>query len=109
MRKRASSRVKIPAKCAVNLTGRTNLDWRATRGEPMRTGIGRSPDAAPRGGAIHSPHHRHRAAEPRATRRRELFLATSKVEDFDRWMNVFSTTSLEKRKQHGSKGSHVFR
>src|SRR2546423_14276671 len=42
-------------------------------------------------------------------RRRELFLATSKVEDFDRWMNVFSTTSLEKRKQHGSKGSHVFR
>jgi hypothetical protein len=42
-------------------------------------------------------------------RRRELFLATSKVEDFDRWWNVFSTTSLEKRKQHGSKGSHVFR
>jgi hypothetical protein len=42
-------------------------------------------------------------------RRRELFLATSKVEDFDRWMNVFSTTSLEKRKQHGSNGSSVFR
>src|SRR5437667_11874484 len=42
-------------------------------------------------------------------RRRELFLATSKVEDFDRWWSVFSTTSLEKRKQHGSKGSHVFR
>lgn len=38
-----------------------------------------------------------------------MFLATSKVEDFDRWMNIFSTTSLEKRKQHGSHGSHVFR
>ena len=37
-----------------------------------------------------------------------MFLATSKVEDFDRWWSVFSTTSLEKRKQHGSKGSHVF-
>jgi hypothetical protein len=38
-----------------------------------------------------------------------LFLATTKVEDFDRWWSVFSTTSLEKRKQHGSKGSHAFR
>jgi hypothetical protein len=38
-----------------------------------------------------------------------VFLATTKVEDFDRWWNVFSTTSLEKRKQHGSKGSTVFR
>ena len=37
-----------------------------------------------------------------------MFLATSKVEDFDRWWSVFSTTSLEKRKQHGSKGSQVF-
>jgi hypothetical protein len=38
-----------------------------------------------------------------------LFLATTKVEDFDRWWRVFSTTSLEKRKQHGSKASHSFR
>ena len=38
-----------------------------------------------------------------------MFLATSKVEDFDRWWSVFSTTSLEKRKQHGSKGAAVFR
>jgi hypothetical protein len=38
-----------------------------------------------------------------------MFLATSKVEDFDRWMGVFSTTSLEKRQQHGCKGSQVFR
>ena len=42
-------------------------------------------------------------------RRSEVFLATTKVEDFDRWWSVFSTTSLEKRKQHGSKGSHAFR
>jgi hypothetical protein len=32
-----------------------------------------------------------------------MFLATTKVEDFDRWFGVFSTTSLENRKQHGSK------
>ena len=38
-----------------------------------------------------------------------MILATSKVEDFDRWMKIFSTTSAEKRKQHGSKGSTVFR
>jgi hypothetical protein len=69
----------------------------------------RSPNAAPRVEAIHSPLHRHRAAAPRATEEERVFLATSKVEDFDRWMNIFSTTSLEKRKQHGSKGSHVFR
>ena len=36
-------------------------------------------------------------------------LSTSRVEDFDRWLKVFSTTSAEKRKQHGSKGSTVFR
>jgi hypothetical protein len=38
-----------------------------------------------------------------------MFLATSKVDDFDRWWGVFTTTSLEKRKEHGSKGSHTFR
>jgi hypothetical protein len=42
-------------------------------------------------------------------RRREMFLATSKVEDFDRWWAVFTTTTNEKRKQHGSKGAHAFR
>jgi hypothetical protein len=36
-------------------------------------------------------------------------LTTSRVEDFDRWLKIFSTTSAEKRKQHGSKGSTVFR
>jgi hypothetical protein len=38
-----------------------------------------------------------------------LILATSKIEDFDRFWNTFSTKGGEKRKQHGSKGSHVFR
>jgi hypothetical protein len=39
----------------------------------------------------------------------ELILATSKIEDFDRFLRTFSTKGAEKRKQHGSKGSHVFR
>jgi hypothetical protein len=38
-----------------------------------------------------------------------VILATTKVEDFDRFLNVFSTKGAEKRKQHGSKGSTVFR
>jgi hypothetical protein len=42
-------------------------------------------------------------------RRREMILATTKVEDFDRFVEIFSTKGAEKRKQHGSKGSHVFR
>jgi hypothetical protein len=36
-------------------------------------------------------------------------LATTQVEDFDRFMAVFSTKGAEKRKQHGSKGALVFR
>jgi hypothetical protein len=40
---------------------------------------------------------------------RELILATTKVEDFDRFLEIFSTKGAEKRKQHGSKGSTVFR
>jgi quinol monooxygenase YgiN len=38
-----------------------------------------------------------------------LFLATTTVEDFDRFLSVFSTTGAEKRKEHGSKGATVFR
>lgn len=38
-----------------------------------------------------------------------MILATTQVEDVDRFLEVFSTTGLEKRKQHGSKGSTVFR
>jgi hypothetical protein len=39
----------------------------------------------------------------------EMILATTKVEDVDRFLKVFSTKGAEKRKQHGSKGSTVFR
>ena len=38
-----------------------------------------------------------------------MLLATTTVEDFDRFTDVFSTRGAEKRKQHGSKGALVFR
>jgi hypothetical protein len=38
-----------------------------------------------------------------------MVLATSKVEDLDQFLSTFSTKGLEKRKEHGSKGSRVFR
>jgi hypothetical protein len=38
-----------------------------------------------------------------------MILATTKVEDFDRFLKIFSTKGAEKRKQHGSKGATVFR
>jgi hypothetical protein len=38
-----------------------------------------------------------------------MFLATTTVEDFDRFLSVFSTKGAEKRAQHGSKGATVFR
>jgi hypothetical protein len=38
-----------------------------------------------------------------------MVLSTVKVEDFDRFWNTFSTKGSEKRKQHGSKGSRVYR
>ena len=38
-----------------------------------------------------------------------MLLATTQVEDFDRFLEVFSTKGAEKRKQYGSKGAQVFR
>lgn len=38
-----------------------------------------------------------------------MILLTAKVEDFDRFVRTFSTKGAEKRKQHGCKGSTVFR
>lgn len=38
-----------------------------------------------------------------------MILATTKVEDYDRFLEIFSSKGAEKRKQHGSKGSTVFR
>jgi hypothetical protein len=38
-----------------------------------------------------------------------VILATTRVEDYDRFLSIFSTKGAEKRKQHGSKGATVFR
>jgi quinol monooxygenase YgiN len=38
-----------------------------------------------------------------------MVLATAKIEDFDRFREAFITKGAEKRKEHGSSGSHVFR
>jgi quinol monooxygenase YgiN len=38
-----------------------------------------------------------------------LILATTTVEDFDRFLSVFSTKGAEKRKQYGCRGAAVFR
>ena len=38
-----------------------------------------------------------------------MLLATTRVEDFDRFMKVFANAGAEKRKKHGSKGALVFR
>ena len=38
-----------------------------------------------------------------------MVLATARIEDFERFSSTFSTKGTEKRKQHGSKGSSVFR
>ena len=38
-----------------------------------------------------------------------MLLATTKIGDFDKFVEIYSTKGAEKRKQHGSKGSTVFR
>jgi hypothetical protein len=38
-----------------------------------------------------------------------MVLATSRVEDFDDFLRVFSTKGAEKRRQHGCKGATLFR
>ena len=38
-----------------------------------------------------------------------MILATTLVEDVDRFLDVFSTKGAEKRAAHGSKGANVFR
>ena len=38
-----------------------------------------------------------------------MLLATTRVEDIDRFLDIFSTKGAEKRREHGSKGSIVFR
>jgi quinol monooxygenase YgiN len=38
-----------------------------------------------------------------------MVLSTAKVDDFDQFFKTFSTKGAAKRKEHGSKGSQVFR
>jgi len=38
-----------------------------------------------------------------------MLLATTQVEDFDRFLEVFSDGGAEKRQAHGCKGAQVFR
>ena len=38
-----------------------------------------------------------------------MILATTTVEDYDRFVEIFSTKGAEKRKQHGSKSALIFR
>jgi hypothetical protein len=38
-----------------------------------------------------------------------MLLATTQIEDLDRFLEVFSTKGAEKRREHGSKGALVFR
>ncbi len=38
-----------------------------------------------------------------------MLLATTQVEDFDRFLEVFSSAGADKRREHGSKGAVIFR
>jgi hypothetical protein len=38
-----------------------------------------------------------------------MLLATTTVEDYDRFVEIYATKGADKRRQHGSKGSTVFR
>jgi hypothetical protein len=38
-----------------------------------------------------------------------MILATTQVEELDRFVEIFSTKGAEKRKEHGSSGATVFR
>jgi hypothetical protein len=38
-----------------------------------------------------------------------MILATTKFNDYDRFMEIFSTKGADKRRQHGCKGAQIFR
>jgi quinol monooxygenase YgiN len=38
-----------------------------------------------------------------------MLLATTQVEDFDRFMKVFTNEGADKRREHGCKGATIFR
>ena len=69
--------------------------------------IGRSPDAGSRAPGADSSSIASGGADNREED--EMILATTTVEDLDRFVEIYSTKGAEKRKLHGSKGSTVFR
>jgi hypothetical protein len=48
-------------------------------------------------------------SDAETARRMRMILATTTVEDYDRFLSVFSTAGADKRREHGSKGAQVFR
>ena len=74
----------------------------------VQSASGRSPDA---GRAGRDEYRSDIGAERRRRAPTEdtMILATTTVEDFDRFVNIFSTKGAEKRAEHGSKGAQVFR
>src|SRR3954453_22491524 len=76
--------------------------------------MGSSTDAAPSADPENDPHrtaNRSAGRDPlRSTPKgKTLILATTQVEDSERFLDVFGTKGAEKRALHGSKGSTVFR
>jgi len=69
--------------------------WRLT---PIRR---MTPDARPTGGrdVIHAIH----------SEGETMILATTQVEDIERFLDIFSTKGADKRAEHGSAGADVFR
>lgn len=91
-------------------TSRTILFWNGSSLRPgSRSRIGRSAPAdrslrrAPGADRLDSGSH----FQPKEAV--TMVLSTAKVEDFDRFLETFTTKGAEKRKEHGSRGSHVFR
>jgi hypothetical protein len=78
-----------------------------------REKIGRSTDAAAATDPENDPHADRPVGDVRSVRihpkGRVMILATTKIEDLDRFLDVFATLGAEKRALHGSKGSTVFR
>jgi hypothetical protein len=78
-----------------------------------REKIGRSTDAAAAADPENDPHADRPVGDVRSVRihpkGRVMILATTKIEDLDRFLDVFATLGAEKRALHGSKGSTVFR
>jgi quinol monooxygenase YgiN len=75
--------------------------------------MGRSTDAARDGDPENHPYADRPAGGTRSTRSipkgKTMILATTQVEDIERFLDVFSTKGADKRAEHGSTGANVFR